>query len=429
MVGTLPDRQVLRFCIQDDIHLDPSDFHVESGRHRLLTKNETFYKSLSSAAIDNIQRFVEPHPKPFKATAPTRMDICDGELVTFLSTMPVDENVLPGAMAVSDYGAHVRDRSKTSKPPPSEAFKTNFSPSGGAYTAMCAPLSKHAANTSPSNIPLVSTVAVSEKISGFSIQRSSTDASKDLQECQEVTIAERKGILSKLRAKLVVPNGKKRVRFQLKKLVKVEIKGQSLRPMQLTDDDVAKLWWSKDERNAMRDREKVAAYRFLSSRPNFELVAEHLLLKCSNDNDVELGLTSQEHTPAGNNYSYDEALRMLVNHNERGLEGILIKALKIESCHFYNNSHKSMVARVLETQDMLKSLVFCSGEEKTSIIALNLSLISAVSARFARMLAEGDAHVASGAYDGASIPVYEESSPCKGSILKTISLNKRYLML
>jgi hypothetical protein len=339
----------------------------------------------------------------------------------------VDENALPGATAVSDYGAHVRDLSKTPKPPPSEAFKVTFRPSGGACTPIHAPL--YAANTSPSNIPLVSTVAVSEKVSGFSIQGSSIDARLEVQECQEVKVGTRKGILSKLRAKLVVPNGKKQVRFQLKRQVKVEIKGQSLRPIQLTDEDVAKLWWSKAERNAMRDREKVAAYRFLSSRPNFEFVAEHLLLKCSNDNDVELGLTRQEYAPTGSNYSYDEALRMLVNHNERGLEGILIKALRIESCHFYNNSHKSMVARVLETQEMLKSLAFCSGEEKTSIIALNLSLISSVSAKFARMLAEGDAHVASGAYDAASIPVYEESSTYTRSILNTIALNKRYLML
>jgi hypothetical protein len=428
MVGTLPDRQVLRFCLQDEIHLDPSDFHMESGRRRLLAKDEAFYKSLSSAAIDNIQRFVEPQPKPFKATAPPSKDRFDGESSSSVSTIPVDENALLGETTASDFGANVRCRSKTSKSP-SAAFKNKHSPSGDAHTPIYTPLSMYAANASPSNVPLVSMAAVSEKISGFSIQGSSIDARKDIQECQDFKIATRKGILSKLRAKLVVPNGKKQVRFQLKKQVKVEIKGKSLRPMQLTDEDVAKLWWSKAERNAMRDREKVAAYRFLSSRPNFELVAEHLLLKCSTDNDFELGLTSQEYTPSGNNYSYDEALRMLVNHNERGLEGILIKALKIESCHFYNNSHKSMVARVLETQEMLKSLVFCSGEERTSIIALNLSLISSVSAKFARMLAEGDAHVASGAYDASSIPMYEESSTYTRSILKTISLNKRYLML
>jgi hypothetical protein len=188
---------------------------------------------------------------------------------------------------------------------------------------------------------------------------------------------------------------------------------QSRSTVRLSPEEVKSLWWSKDERRAMKRRAQKIAIRFLSVTAKYHLAVEQMLSKCRNEN----GSNTRELKDRNYYFAQEEALRLLINHDARGLELAMIASLNLQSCRFYHRCCKGAITSVLNTQAMWKCSALKSSDEQAEMIATQLSKHSEITTRFARVLAEGDARVARGHYnidiDEASIltpALTEESS-------------------
>jgi hypothetical protein len=196
---------------------------------------------------------------------------------------------------------------------------------------------------------------------------------------------------------------RKRVSFQVRSNgeIMAETTVKSLCTVQLSREEVGKLWWNRKERSKMKRRAHRVASRFLANTPQYRLAAEQLLMKCFDESGSKMGweINQGERDNCFDHLSYEEALRILVNHRERGLEQSMVAAINFESCMFYHKCGKISIASVLEAQSMGKAMPCFTTQQRASMIALQLRQFSDFAACFARILAEGDEKVANGTYD------------------------------
>jgi hypothetical protein len=183
--------------------------------------------------------------------------------------------------------------------------------------------------------------------------------------------------------------------------IKAETTVQSLCTVQLSKVEIKNLWWSKQERSQMKRRAHAVASHFLATTPEYRLAAELLLLVCcdAGDNKMEWEIDQAKQEDKTDLLNYEEALRIVVNSEARGLEQPLVSAMNLESCRFYHKCGRTSINSVLEAQVMWKNIPCFSAEQLASMIAMQLRQYSGFAAHFARILAEGDAKVANGAYD------------------------------
>jgi hypothetical protein len=186
--------------------------------------------------------------------------------------------------------------------------------------------------------------------------------------------------------------GGKKVRFAITSDEKPKAWAHNSSPsrLKLTADNVKKLWWTAEERQTMKRRAQRSGIRFLSTTAKYHLAVEQLLRKCTK----EVGTTTHQTCLAEK-----EAIRTLINHDARGLELAMISALNLESCRKYHRCVKQSVNCVLATQAMWKRSDLKSIDEQWQMIANELYQYTSVAARFARILAIGDARFVRGHYD------------------------------
>lgn len=197
----------------------------------------------------------------------------------------------------------------------------------------------------------------------------------------------------------------KQVRFQVRSdgKVRAETTVKSLCTVRLSNDEIRSMWWSKRERIEMKSRAHAVASQFLATSPEYRSATEQLLLKCCDESGNKMGweIYQTERVDRIDPFSYDEAIRIVANHGARGLEQAMVAALNLQSCRFYHKCGRTSIVSVLEAQAMWKTLSCSSAEQQGSMIAMQHRQYSGFAARFARMLAEGDANVAGGIYSDA----------------------------
>lgn len=215
---------------------------------------------------------------------------------------------------------------------------------------------------------------------------------------------------------------KKQVRFQLRDdgKIKAETTVKSLCTVQLSKDEVRKLWYTKQERRDLRRRAHAVAYRFVTEAPEYRLAAEQLLMKCSDESGNSKEWESKQEDRV-DPFSYDEAIRIVVNHNARGMEQPMVASLDLQSCRSYQRCSKTSIVSVLDTQAMWKKIPCFSADQQANMIAMQLRQFSGFAAHFARILAEGDANVACGIYDESSSENDDASEESTMSLLNVSS--------
>jgi hypothetical protein len=185
--------------------------------------------------------------------------------------------------------------------------------------------------------------------------------------------------------------------------------------IELSNDEVKKLWWTRREQKDMKRRARSDATWVLACIKDFRLAVEQLLLQSYHDSS---GATLHSVSSCGSSpsavhdvdsrfgpFTYDDAVRIVVNHGARGKEQAMINSFRLNSCRFYYKCDQVCVAKVLETQSTAKSSLESrlNGDSAASELALKIAMehgqYSVFAARFARMLGEGDAKAALGVYD------------------------------
>lgn len=189
----------------------------------------------------------------------------------------------------------------------------------------------------------------------------------------------------------------KRVRFQMGEDGHIETE-VSRCSVEISEEEAQNVWWSKNERREIKRQTNVLAASFLTFKNDYRLAIEQLLLKCSEESGHKIHRPEPQE-PRAEPFTYMEALRISVDHEVRGLEQPMVNALNLKSCRFYYRCGQTSVATVLKAQATIKELGGVSVEHEAALIAMNLRQTSGFAAHFARMLAEGDALVATGAYD------------------------------
>ena len=158
--------------------------------------------------------------------------------------------------------------------------------------------------------------------------------------------------------------------------------------LKLTPETIKVLWWTAEERQTMKRRAQRIGLRFLSITAKYHLAVEQLLSKCKS-------VTGDDRSQY---FAEKEAIRILINHDARGLELAMISALNLDSCRHYHRCVKQSVTCVLNAQSMWKCTNVKSDDEQWQMIATMLQQYSVVATRFARILAEGDARFVRGHY-------------------------------
>ena len=158
--------------------------------------------------------------------------------------------------------------------------------------------------------------------------------------------------------------------------------------LKLTPETIKVMWWTGDERQAMKRRAQRIGLRFLSITAKYHLAVEQMLSKCRS----EMGEGRSQFFPE------KDAIRILIDHDARGLELAMISALNLDSCRHYHRCVKQSVVCVLNAQAMWKCSNIKSSDEQWQMIATVLQQYSVVATRFARILAEGDARFVRGHY-------------------------------
>ena len=158
----------------------------------------------------------------------------------------------------------------------------------------------------------------------------------------------------------------------------------------LTAETIKVLWWTGEERQAMKRRAQRIGLRFLSVTAKYHLAVEQMLSKCRGD----MGEGRSQLF-----FAEKDAIRILIHHDARGLELAMISALNLDSCRHYRRSVKQSVTCVLNAQAMLKcSNLRSSDDDQWQMIATMVHQYSVIATRFARILAEGDARFVRGHY-------------------------------
>jgi hypothetical protein len=158
--------------------------------------------------------------------------------------------------------------------------------------------------------------------------------------------------------------------------------------LKLTPETIKVLWWTGEERQAMKRRAQRIGLRFLSITAKYHLAVEQMLSKCRS----EVGEGRSQF------FAEKDAIRILIDHDARGLELAMISALNLDSCRHYHRCVKQSVICVLNAQSMWKCSNLKSDDEQWQMIATVLQQYSVVATRFARILAEGDARFVRGHY-------------------------------
>lgn len=188
--------------------------------------------------------------------------------------------------------------------------------------------------------------------------------------------------------------------------------------LKLTPDTIKVLWWTGEERQTMKRRAQRIGLRFLSITAKYHLAVEQLLSKCK----------SESSDGRSQFFAEKDAIRILINHDARGLELAMISALNLDSCRYYHRCVKQSVTCVLNAQAMWKCSNLKSDDEQWQMIATMLQQYSVVATRFARILAEGDARFVRGHY--VSDVDVESSSVATGlteeSSMSTSSSSEEY---
>jgi hypothetical protein len=158
--------------------------------------------------------------------------------------------------------------------------------------------------------------------------------------------------------------------------------------LKLTPETIKVLWWTGEERQKMKRRAQRIGLRFLSITAKYHLAVEQLLSKCKRED----GNSRSQF------FAEKDAIRILINHDARGLELAMISALNLDSCRYYHRCVKQSLTCVLNAQAMWKCSILKSDDEQWQMIATMLQQYSVVATRFARILAEGDARFVRGHY-------------------------------
>jgi hypothetical protein len=183
-------------------------------------------------------------------------------------------------------------------------------------------------------------------------------------------------------------NGKK-VRFAVTSEGKIQCESASPPSrLKLTPETIKVLWWTGEERQTMKRRAQRIGLRFLSITAKYHLAVEQMLSKCRS----EVSESRSQYFPE------KDAIRILIDHDARGLELAMISALNLDSCRHYHRCVKQSVICVLNAQAMWKCSNLKSDDEQWQMIATVLQQYSVVATRFARILAEGDARFVRGHY-------------------------------
>jgi hypothetical protein len=189
----------------------------------------------------------------------------------------------------------------------------------------------------------------------------------------------------------------RRVRFQTKNIM-TKAEGHGTSPLKLTDEEVESLWWTRQERRDMKRRTQTLAASFLSSKTDYRAAVEQLLLKCVDENGQKVHYADPKEDRV-DPFSYEDAVRIAVHHEARGLEQCMVNSLNLQSCRFYYRCGQTSVSTVLKAQAALRELDGVTPDGQATLIAMNLCQCSGFAVRFAQILAEGDAKVVNGDYD------------------------------
>ena len=181
---------------------------------------------------------------------------------------------------------------------------------------------------------------------------------------------------------------RKKVRFAVTSEGKIKAPAGPPSRLTLTSETIQVLWWTGEERQAMKRRAQRIGLRFLSITAKYHLAVEQMLSKCRS----EVGKSRSQF------FAEKDAIRILINHDARGLELAMISALNLDSCRHYRRCVKQSVICVLNAQAMWKCSNLKSYDEQWQMIAAVLQQYSMVATRFARILAEGDARFVRGHY-------------------------------
>lgn len=161
---------------------------------------------------------------------------------------------------------------------------------------------------------------------------------------------------------------------------------ESLIPIPLTAQDIKEFWWTRRDGKVAREEAKNRIRYIAKFRPEYKQAAQQLQSKFGN---LDIPLNGRAGKTAKT--TDEEAVAILAKCNARGLEKPLLPFLKIP-CHTYRNS----LLRLLETQARLVRECSCDPNERAKVLARQYREDAQAAVAWARLLADGDALVASG---------------------------------
>lgn len=215
------------------------------------------------------------------------------------------------------------------------------------------------------------------------------------------------------------PTPFKRVRFNIVSASEENNgRNDSRRVDLLTEEDVQSLWWTKDELKQLEIREWLTARNFVRSTPRFAEAFERILIECFKNIEKDPKLSHRQLQPHGGlGLTSEEALKMMMSHDCRGLERSMVHWLSVGAAKHYFFIKKKCTVALMKAQSRWKN-VDQTPQFKTEKIASAIRNYSLFAERLAQLLAEGDAAALQESENVDSMGPIERSELSRPSIPK-----------